>query len=215
MSLDGRTFAAVLFDNDGTLVDSAPAATRAWKAWAAEHDIALTSLQGRHGLPAAEIVRLVAPDVDPEAGLARIIELEEADTDGVVALPGAAEAVSACGDRCAVVTSATRGLAQARLSAAGIPEPAVLVTVEDISRGKPDPEPFQLGASRLGVDPADCLVVEDAPAGLAAAAAAGAARLAVVTTTEPDELEADLVVPDLSHVRFERRGDRIAVHRTA
>lgn len=212
MSLDGRTFSAILFDNDGTLVDSAPAATRAWIAWAKEYDIPLTSLEGRHGMPARDIVRAVAPQLDPESAHARIVELEEGDTDGVVALPGAHEAMRVGGDRAAVVTSATQGLALARLTVAGLPIPAALVSAEDITRGKPDPEPFLLGAQRLGVAPEDCLVVEDAPAGLAAAHAAGMATLAVTTTSPAEDLVADLIVDDLSQVRFARSEDWIAVH---
>jgi sugar-phosphatase len=200
--LTDRTFAAVLFDNDGTLIDSAPAVVRAWTTWADEHGVDIFTLQGFHGVPAVGIIEAVAPHLDQDAALARIIELEEADTTDVLALPGAVDALNVLGDRAAIATSATRDLALARLHAAGIPLPEVIVTVEDITHGKPHPEPYQLAARLIGVDPADCLVVEDAPSGLASARAAGCATLAVVTTGERHELEADLVVPDLSHVRF-------------
>jgi mannitol-1-/sugar-/sorbitol-6-phosphatase len=200
--LTDRTFAAVLFDNDGTLINSAPAVIRAWSIWAEEHGVDVFALQGFHGVPAAGIIQTVAPHLDQPAALARIIELEEGDTTDVVALPGAVEALTVLSSRAAIATSATRGLAVARLEAAGIPVPEVFVTVDDITHGKPHPEPYLVAAERIGADPADCLVVEDAPSGLASARAAGCATLAVVTTGEREELEADLVVPDLSHVQF-------------
>lgn len=212
MSFSDRTFAAVLFDNDGTLVDSTPAATRAWIVWAREYEADMTSLAGVHGLPARDIVALVAPQAPADEALARIIELEEQDTEGVVALPGALEALRACRGSDALVTSATRALAQARLRAAGLPEPQVIVSAEDVVNGKPDPEPFLAAARRLGVPAQRCLVVEDAPAGLAAARAAGMGSLAVLTTTtDPDRLDADLVVSDLDTVRFVRSSGGIQV----
>lgn len=212
MSFSDRTFAAVLFDNDGTLVDSTPAATRAWTVWAGEYDADMTSLAGVHGLPARDIVALVAPRAPADEALARIIELEEQDTEGVVALPGALEALRACRGSDALVTSATRELAQARLRAAGLPEPQVIVSAEDVVNGKPDPEPFLAAARRLGVPAQRCLVVEDAPAGLAAARAGGMGSLAVLTTTtDPERLDADLVVPDLDAVRFVRSAGGIQV----
>lgn len=205
MSLSDRTFAAVLFDNDGTLVDSTPAATRAWIRWAGEYEVDMTTLAGVHGRPARDIVALVAPHLPPEEALARIVELEEQDVEGVVALPGALAALRACRGADALVTSATRELARLRVRAAGLPEPRVIVSAEDVVNGKPDPEPFLAAARRLGVEPEQCLVVEDAPAGLAAARAAGMAALALRTTSEdPDQLDAALVVDNLDAVRFVR-----------
>ncbi|NYJ75770.1 HAD-IA family hydrolase [Allobranchiibius huperziae] len=203
MPLTGRTFRAVLFDNDGTLVDSMPAAARAWVQWADEHDVPRSALEGIAGMPAAAIIAKVAPGVEPVAALARIEELELRDTADVVALPGAVEAVEATRDRCAIVTSATGDLAAARLSAAGIPTPTRLVTADDITRGKPDPEPFLIAARLLGVEPDQCLVVEDAPNGLTAARAAGCATLALTTSHTAHELDADLVVASLADVVFE------------
>ncbi len=213
MPLTGRTFRAVLFDNDGTLVDSMPAAARAWAQWASEHDIPAVALNGVAGLPAAAIIAQVGPHLDQDLALSRINELELLDVDGVVALPGAIEAVRATQDVCAIVTSATGPLAAARLEAAGIPRPARLVTADEITRGKPDPEPFLIAAQQLGVDPAHCLVVEDAPSGLAAARAAGCASLALTTTCASEELDADLVVESLADVRLERTvgGTRVIV----
>ncbi|HSP60923.1 MAG TPA: HAD-IA family hydrolase [Ornithinimicrobium sp.] len=202
--LTATTFEAVLFDNDGTLTDSRGAVVRAWTAWARHHEIPLTRFGDFHGVPSRGIVARVAPHLDVETATADIDRRELADAEGVVALPGAREALAAVGARAAIVTSAGRDLAVLRLDAAGLTPPATVVTADDITRGKPDPQPFLLGARMLGVDPARCLVVEDAPAGLQAGRAAGAATLAVTTTSELHELRglADAVVTDLSQVTF-------------
>ncbi len=210
-ALTGRVFSAVLFDNDGTLIDSTPAVVRSWTTWAHEYEVDRLGLTEYHGVPAAAIIAQVAPHLDQDAALQRIIDIEEGDTDGVRALPGAVAAVRALVGRAAVVTSATHSLALARLQAAGIPIPEVLVTADDITRGKPDPEPYLLAAARLGVDAADCLVVEDAPSGLAAAHAARCSTLAVTTTVKPADLSADLIVQDLAAVAFTRTSAGIKV----
>lgn len=206
-----QRFAGVLLDNDGTLIDSTPAVVRSWGTWAAEHEVDLQTLAGYHGVPAAAIIAQIAPHVDQDAALQRIIDLEEADTEGVLALPGAVAAMTALGHHAAIATSATRSLALVRLAAAGIPVPDVLVTADDVGHGKPSPEPYQLAARLLGVPPAECLVVEDAPSGLSAARAAGCATLAVLTTSSRTEVSADLVVDDLSQVVFTRTSAGVSV----
>ncbi|MFD9631815.1 HAD-IA family hydrolase [Streptomyces violascens] len=194
---------ALLFDNDGTLVSSMASVTRCWARWAQEYGITAEDF-GRvelHGRPAVEIVADLLPaDVVPEA-LARIEQLEVEDVaGGVVLLPGTAALLASLpSDRWAVVTSATRRLGEARLTEAGI-RPKNLISADDITRGKPDPEPFLLAAARLGVDPARCVVFEDAPAGLAAGRAAGMTTVALTTTHPAEELVADVVVKDLSAV---------------
>jgi sugar-phosphatase len=212
--LADRLFAAVLFDMDGTLIDSTPSVNRSWSRWAQEFGVNLTSLTGMHGIPAAQVLgRLVAPELVPEAA-SRIEELEISDVEGILVLPGAAEALATIPPgRGAIVTSCTRALAKARITASGLQAPAVVVTADQVAEGKPNPAPFLLGAQKLGVDPADCLVVEDAPAGLSAALAAGMFRLAVTTTHTPDELEADAIVTNLAAVRFvvEAGGVRVTV----
>ncbi|GAA3553917.1 HAD family hydrolase [Streptomyces osmaniensis] len=192
---------ALLFDNDGTLVSSLASVDRCWARWAAEYGI--TEEFGRvelHGRPAVEIVAELLPaDVVPEA-LARIeaMEVEDVPNDGVQLLPGTKAFLDSLpADRWAVVTSATRRLAEARLDAVGI-LPKTMITADDITRGKPDPEPYLLAARELGVDPADCVVFEDAPAGLAAGRAAGMTTVALTTTHQAHEVDADLVVKDLS-----------------
>jgi len=209
----GRSpFAAVLFDMDGTLIDSTPSVERCWARWAQEMGVDLQRLLGWHGVPARAIAEALLPPERVEAGVARINQLEVEDTDGIRPLPGAAEALGLLpAGRAAIATSCTRPLAGARIAAAGLVVPDVVVTADDVVRGKPDPEPFVLAAQRLGVDPARCLVVEDAPAGLAAARAAGCATLAVTTTTPPEGLDADVVVRDLAQVRVVVDGDGVHV----
>ncbi|WP_432563515.1 HAD-IA family hydrolase [Kineococcus sp. SYSU DK003] len=209
-----RPFAAILFDMDGTLVDSTAAIARCWTTWALEHGITgeqLVAAHG-HGRPAPEIVAELVGAGSAEQAAARILELEIADVEGVVQLPGVPDLLAGLpAEAWAIVTSCSRPLADARRYAAGLAEPTALVTFDDVENGKPAPDCFLLGAQRLGVDPADCLVVEDAPAGLAAARAAGCATLAVRTTHPEGPLEADLVVPLLSGVRITAGPDGLRV----
>ncbi|MBL3665930.1 HAD family hydrolase [Streptomyces sp. M2CJ-2] len=193
---------ALLFDNDGTLVSSLESVRRCWTRWAVEYGITAEEF-GRvelHGRPAVEIAADLLPaHVVPEA-VARIedLEVEDVPNGGAVLLPGTRDLLDALpAERWAVVTSATRRLAEARLAAAGI-LPKTLVAADDITRGKPDPEPYLLAARTLGVDPAHCVVFEDAPAGLQAGRAAGMTTVALATTHQAHELTADLVVKDLS-----------------
>ncbi|WP_238335838.1 HAD-IA family hydrolase [Serinicoccus kebangsaanensis] len=203
--ITSETFEAVLFDNDGTLTDSRGSVERSWRAWAEEHDVPWERFGDFHGVTSRGIVERVAPHLDADAATADIDRRELSDLEGVVALPGAVEALAATGDRAAIVTSAGRELAELRIGAAELATPRVLVSADEITDGKPDPEPYLTGARRLGVDPARCLVVEDATAGLLAGRAAGAATLAVLTTSKRDDLQphADLVVESLADVRFE------------
>jgi sugar-phosphatase len=203
-ALTGRTFDAVLFDMDGTLIDSMAGSLQAWARWATEHDIDPAYLSDLGGRPAAQVIpALLSPDRVADA-LARIEHLEnEVAAEGIELLPGTAEALAALPpDRVAIVTSCTRSLFAARLAGSRLPAPREVITFDDVAHGKPAPDPFLLGARRLGVDPARCLAVEDAPAGLASARAAGCTTLAVGDTHPHDELDADAHAPDLSHVRF-------------
>jgi mannitol-1-/sugar-/sorbitol-6-phosphatase len=201
--LADEVFEAVLFDMDGTLIDSTAAVYRAWAAWAVEMGLTEAQLARHHGVPAASVVRAVLPTERQEAAIARIAELELADVSGIVVLPGAAEALKALAEvKNAIATSCTLPLAQARIRAAGLIPPSTLVTVDDVTHGKPDPEPFLVAAEKLGADPQRCLVVEDAPMGLQAAREAGCFTLAVVTTTPREALDADAVVDNLAAVEF-------------
>ncbi len=211
--LADRRFGGVIFDLDGTLIDSTPAVLRSWTAWAVEFGLTADDLAGYHGVPSADVVRLVLPESQQEQASARIDELELADVDDIVVLPGAADALLELAmARTAIATSANRILAKARIGAAGLLPPTVIVTIDDVTRGKPAPDPFLEAARRLGLEPADCLVVEDAPKGIQAARAAGCATLAVLTTSPRAELAAaDAVVPDLAAVRFGSDGDQVTL----
>ena len=179
-----RTYAAFLFDMDGTLVESIASTNRIWTGWAERHGIDPDAvLRTMHGVRAVETIRRHLPQGDIEREVAVLTQAELADMEGVLALAGAAAFLRSLPPRrWAVVTSAPRALALARLERAGISAPPVLVTAEDVTRGKPAPDCFLLAARQLGVEPGDCLVWEDAPSGIAAAEAAGA-TVVVVTAT--------------------------------
>lgn len=199
-----QVFAAGLFDLDGTLIDSTPAVNRSWAQLAREYGIEDDLLAAGHGQPAVQVLAERFPADQVAGALARIIEIEAAETADVIALPGAADALAALGDDAkAIVTSGTRLIAGNRIGAAGLTPPQVVVTFDDVTKGKPDPEPFLLGRSRLGMDERTCVVFEDAPAGLAAAKAAGCWTVGIAGTHEAHELDADLVIDGLFQLRLE------------
>jgi sugar-phosphatase len=209
------TAAALLCDLDGTLVDSSAAVERSWRTWAREYGLDADEVIGvSYGRRSEDAVaEIVASAAERSAALARIDELELTDLAGVVPVPGAVELLARLEPGSwAVVTSGSRALMTARIQAAGLPTPSVLVTAADVRAGKPDPEAYLLAARRLGVDAADCLVFEDAPAGVAAGRAAGARVLAVTVTHPAAELAgADVVLPDLSPVTVWPDGDRLTL----
>lgn len=210
--LSGRRFQAVIFDLDQTLLDSSHSLALTWGTWMKEYRITPDATRNWGGWTSEAIIRLCLPPEQVAEGLARMEELETSTTDQITALPGAAEALALLpADRVAVGTSGSQAVARARMAAAGLDVPAVLVTADDVAHGKPDPDVFLQAARRLGVEPSDCLVVEDAPAGLAAARAAGMASLAVLTSTPRAELEADAVVTDLSEVCWQVGDDGISL----
>jgi sugar-phosphatase len=197
-----ETADALLVDLDGTLVDSTAPVRRAWNAFAARHGLDPEHVHHfAQGRPSRESVRLLAPHVDAAAETDALERAELGDTDGIVALPGAGDLLSGA-RRLAIVTSCSRALATVRLRAAGLPVPPMLVSADDVTRGKPDPTCYLLGARRLDVDPGRCLVLEDAPAGISAGRAAGARVLALRTTHSDDDLrQADAIIDDLSGLR--------------
>lgn len=196
---------AVLFDLDGTLIDSTPVTSRAWAKWGEMLGIGRTDYH-EHGIPARQVVNSVIESGDLAAdrwdeAFALINELEESDAEGVTVLPGAAELLASLPqDRWTIMTSCTDNLIAVRLGAVGWQPPSTIVTADSVTHGKPDPEGYLLGASRLDVDPSRCLVVEDAPAGLAAAHAAGMATLGLSGTYGAEDLMADVVLPGLAGV---------------
>ncbi len=180
-------FAAFLFDMDGTILSSILATERVWSWWMRSHGLDVAAvLPTIHGQRAIDTMRrLAVPGLDPEAEARLLLQREMEDVDGIEAIRGAgAFLASLPPDRWAVVTSAPKALALKRIAAAGLSVPPVMVTAEDVSRGKPAPDCFLLGAERLGVAADACLVFEDAPAGIAAAEAAGASVMVVTATHE-------------------------------
>jgi sugar-phosphatase len=203
----------VLFDLDGTLVDSTASVLRNWRRIAAMLGRDGEDLVGDlHGIPGRQVLRMIEPDLCED----RIRELDQAlidgevaDTRDVVPTRGALQLLDAIPvGRWAIVTSGPRRLAPARLHAAGLPVPPVLVTADDVREGKPNPAPFQLGAQRLGLRPERCLAIEDAPAGITAARAAGCPTLGVLTTFPA--LDAD-TVKDLTAVGVDATGSGLIV----
>jgi sugar-phosphatase len=200
---------AILFDLDGVLVDSTGSVTRQWRWWAEEHNIDPQKvLEIAHGVRSIEIIRKMAPHLDPQAEVARLEKREADDQEGVAVMPGAADLLKAIPEgRWCVVTSGTRYLATARLKLANLPTPKVLVCADDVSSGKPDPEPYLMGAKLLGMNPAECLVIEDAPAGIRAAHAGGMKAVGITSTYPASELlEADAVVQELAQIKIKSSG---------
>ncbi len=199
--------AALLFDMDGVLIDSTPAVARVWRQWAIEHGFDPEQVvASAHGRPSLTTVREYLPHADHELENREVERREIEDLAGVVPLPGALELLtSLSADRWTIVTSCTRRLAEVRLKAARLPVAKKMITANDISQGKPHPEPYLKGASVLGFSPADCIVVEDAPAGIRSGKAAGSKVLGFTTTVDARavrEAGADWVLKNAADIRL-------------
>jgi mannitol-1-/sugar-/sorbitol-6-phosphatase len=197
----------VLFDLDGVLVDSTPAVARVWTQWATKHHFVPEDVvRQAHGRPSIATIRELLPHADHDAENREVERGEIEDVEGVIPLPGALELLQTLPqDRWAIATSCTRRLANVRMRAAGLPMPKHMITSNDVQRGKPDPEPYSKAAKILGFAPADCVVIEDAPAGIRAGKAAGARVLALRTTAPDPELTqsgADWIANDLAALRL-------------
>ncbi|MEM9035989.1 MAG: HAD-IA family hydrolase [Actinomycetota bacterium] len=204
--------AALLLDNDGTLVLSQPAVDRAWGRWAERVGLDPTTISELvHGRRAVESIAVLAPDRDLAEEDAWLEQVELSEMQDVEAVAGAADLLGSLPDaRWAVATSASTRLAIARLDAAGLPRPSVVIGADIVERGKPDPEPYLTAAAALGVDPARCVVLEDSTAGVRAGVAAGATVIGVLTGTAEDRLRAAgavATVDDLTAVRASARVD--------
>jgi mannitol-1-/sugar-/sorbitol-6-phosphatase len=206
--------AAILFDLDGVLVDSTGSVTRQWRRWAEDNNIdPRRVLDIAHGVRTIEIVRRLAPHIDAEAEALMLEKREADDQEGVSVMPGAADLLSSIPDgRWCVVTSGTRYLATARLKLGNLPIPSVLVSANDVSKGKPDPQPYLMGAKLLGMNPEECLVIEDAPAGIRAAHAGGMKAIGITSTYPASGLqEADAVIQKLAQIKVESAAGKLRV----
>lgn len=195
---------AILFDMDGTLVDSSAVIERAWKWWSARHSVELAQIMAvQQGRPNRDVLQEFASHLDIDEEAALFLKFEEEDLDDLVAIPGANGAVNAAqGGRWGIVTSANKSLAEIRLRATGFPIPEVFISADVIRRGKPDPECYLLGAAGLDVDPRDCIVFEDAVAGVQAGKAAGMTVIGVLTNLTEADLRADAHIRDFRGVRI-------------
>jgi sugar-phosphatase len=203
---------ALLFDMDGVLINSIPAVTRVWTRWAEQHGFDAREVVHRsHGRPSITTLRELLPNADHHAENRIIEQAEMEDLEGLVPLPGAQELLlSLPSDTWTIVTSCTRPLAEVRLRAAGLPLPRHFITSNDITHGKPHPEPYLKGAESLGFPATDCIVVEDVPAGIASGKSAGSRVIALTTTTSEGELRAaaaDWILPNCAAIHFIARED--------
>ncbi len=211
------TVRAILFDLDGVLVDSAACVERHWRRWAARHGLDPERVvQLAHGRLTVETIATVAPQLDAELEAAELARGEDVDTVGVHEVAGARDLL----DRLprgawAIATSGTRRTALTRIRHTGLPEPDVLISADDVARGKPDPEPYLLAAKRLGIAARDCVVVEDTPAGVEAARAAQMRVVAIASTHGRDALShADNVVDRLRDLEVRVSADRANIRIT-
>jgi mannitol-1-/sugar-/sorbitol-6-phosphatase len=204
------TVRGILFDMDGVLISSTGADERCWLQWAKHHHMeGAFSLQSTHGRRGIDTLRALRPDLDTAVEIRRLEDYDAEDHSGLIILPGVEKLLASLpADRWTIVTSATTRLLEGRLSYAGLPIPAVLVPAEKVANGKPHPEPYLTGAKLLGFAPAECLVIEDSPAGVASGKAAGCWVLAVLSSHTQAELTgADWFVASLEQVTATPQSD--------
>jgi mannitol-1-/sugar-/sorbitol-6-phosphatase len=205
---------AILFDLDGVLVDSAECIERTWRGWATRHHLDPDSVIAlAHGRRAIETVRLIAPELSADAELAALAASEATTAEGIYEIPGARELLELLpAGGWAVVTSGIRPVAEFRLRYTRLPLPAVMICADEITRGKPHPEGYLVAAARLGVSAADCVVIEDTPAGIESAHAAGMRVVAIAATYPLDSLRAaDAVVERLTDLTVVNTGTEIHI----
>jgi mannitol-1-/sugar-/sorbitol-6-phosphatase len=200
---------AILFDLDGVLVDSTRAVDREWREWAERKGVDGDAIMAiAHGVRSVEVIRRVAPHLDAEAEAIAIENHEAGDHRGVTVMPGAIDLVRSIPEgKWGVVTSGSRLLAQSRLVYCGLPVPEALVTSDDVTHGKPHPEPYLKGAELLGFSPPECLVIEDAPAGIQSARAAGTKIVGLMSTYRAEALrQADAVIGKFGQIQVTQNG---------
>jgi sugar-phosphatase len=202
---------AILFDLDGVLIDSTACIERHWQQWAQQHGLDVANIMRvAHGRRTVETIRLVAPHLLVEEEAKHFAAVEAADTHGVITIEGASSLLSSLPiDTWAIATSGTREVALARLHHAGLPIPSILVTAEDVTHGKPDPEPYLVAAKGLGIPPDKCVVIEDSPAGIDAARSAGMQTVAIATTHTHHSLgKANAIARRLGDIHIEKGSSR-------
>jgi len=214
VGMDGKltlTCKAVLFDMDGTLVDSTAIVELAWRRWAARHGIPLEAvLSFAHGRPTIATLEHFFPARDHTEEVEEMERYEETQLEGILAVPGATQVVNALQNHSwAIVTSAWRTLAEARVLAAGLPLPKVIVPVDEIRNGKPHPEGFLQAAERLGVAPKECLIFEDTRPGIEAGVSAGMQVVALLTTAPAHHLKHRPLIRDFRDVTIHPDGECI------
>lgn len=206
---------AVLFDMDGTLVDSTRVVELAWSRWAARHNIPLEDvLSFSHGRPTISTLEHFLPGRDHSDELRELADFEESETEGILAVPGVAEVLHSLQEQnqpWAVVTSAWRKLAETRVLAAGLPLPTVMVPIDEIENGKPDPEGFLHAAAQLGVAPEECVVFEDTRPGIDAGLRAGMQVVGLLTTYSAEQLGHGPAVRDFRDVEIRTEGNLLRV----
>lgn len=204
----------LLFDMDGVLISSIGSVVRCWRQWCRLYNVpGADTFEVPHGMRAIEILHNLRPDIDAAEGLRVIEDLEIADTADLRVLPGVQTLLAHLPpERWAIVTSATRRLLLGRLAAAGLPIPDRIIAADDVARGKPDPEPYRRGAELLGLTPGQCIVVEDAPSGVAAGLAAGCRVLAVLGThTSADLMHATWLLSSLENLNIDIAGPMLTL----
>jgi sugar-phosphatase len=206
---------AILFDMDGTLVDSTEIVERAWGGWAARHNISLIDvLTFSHGRPTISTLEHFRPGRDHSNDLKELAEFEETQTEGILAVPGASDVLQVLQKQShpwAVVTSAWRTLAETRVLAAGLPLPKVMVPIDEIQNGKPDPEGFLHAAAQLGVAPEECVVFEDTRPGIEAGMRAGMQVVGLLTTCSREQLGHEPLVQDFRDVEIRSADDSLTI----
>ncbi len=201
---------AILFDLDGVLVDSTRAVDREWRLWARRKGVDGDAVMAiAHGVRTLEVIQRVAPHLNAEQEALEIENEEASDQEGVAVMPGAADLLLSIPEgRWGVVTSGSRLLASARLPFCGLPVPKILVTADDVTHGKPHPEPYLKGAQWLGLSPEECLVIEDAPAGIQSARAGGMKVVGITSTYAAAALgHADAVIGKLGQIQVTSNGE--------
>lgn len=196
---------ALLFDLDGVLLDSTECIQNTWKMWGQKRGIPLEKIMAvAHGRRAVETIRLVAPHLNAEEEAKPLSEWEAITTEGVYVIEGALPLVSALpSDGWAVVTSGTYGIASARMRCTGLPIPDIMITADDVVKGKPDPEPYLAASDRMKITPENCVVIEDSPAGIEAAHKAGMRAIGIAFTHPREELAmAEAIADKISDIRI-------------